>query len=364
MSRGGFLKFFDDFGDRAPVELPKYVVAFDILTIISCIAVVALHVNSAFWRFSYDRYWITSNLIETLCYFAVPVFVMLSGATLINYRERYSTREFFKRRVAKTFVPFIVWSGIAIVYNILKDGMQIFGGTFSLKKLFEIVFLTRANGTYWFFIVLFALYLSVPLLSAVEKSKRKRVFTYTALVAIFGYSILPLALGLLKIQMNNSIQLPVAAGYVMFLLVGYLIAHYHISKTTRIVIYAFGALGFALHFFGTHFLSYRAGAIDGTFKDYLNIPSVMFSIAVFVFVYYNKHLPKSPRTIRFVKMLSGTAFGVYLVHQFVIEIVLHISGFEITTWWWRVFGTMAIYTVCVLAIMVIKKIPIIKNIVP
>ncbi len=124
------MKIFDWFNNTQTIKLPKYVVAFDILNIISCFAVVALHVNGVFWRFSYDRYWITSNFIESLFYFAVPVFVMLSGATLINYRERYSTREFFKKRVVKTFVPFIIWSFIAIVYNIIKDGMLIFGGAF------------------------------------------------------------------------------------------------------------------------------------------------------------------------------------------------------------------------------------------
>ena len=197
------MKLFEWLNEDKSYNLPKYVVQFDILNIISCIAVVALHVNGAFWRFSYDRYWITSNLIEALFYFAVPVFVMLSGATLINYRERYSTQEFFKKRVLKTFVPFIIWSIIAIIYRIIKDGMTIFGGTFSVKKALGIIFFARANDHYWFFIVLFALYLSIPVVSAIEKSKRKKVFTYAVLVAILTYSILPLVSKLIDLPFNT-----------------------------------------------------------------------------------------------------------------------------------------------------------------
>lgn len=358
------MKLFDWLNEDKSYNLPKYVVQFDILNIISCIAVVALHVNGAFWRFSYDRYWITSNLIEALFYFAVPVFVMLSGATLINYRERYSTQEFFKKRVLKTFVPFIIWSIIAIIYRIIKDGMTIFGGTFSVKKALGIIFFARANDHYWFFIVLFALYLSIPVVSAIEKSKRKKVFTYAVLVAILTYSILPLVSKLIDLPFNKAIQIPVVAGYVLYLLIGYCIAHYPLSKPMRITIYIFGLIGFALHLVGTYFLSYKAGAVDSTFKDYINIPCVMYSISVFVFIYYNKHLPKNPRLIGFVRAVSGASFGIYLIHKFIIETIVSIFSINITMWEWRFFGVFIVYIISLLIVLLIKKIPVLKNIVP
>lgn len=56
-----------------------------ILSVISAIAVVMLHTNGCFWRFSYERYWFTANIIESVMYFAVPVFFMISGATLLDY---------------------------------------------------------------------------------------------------------------------------------------------------------------------------------------------------------------------------------------------------------------------------------------
>ena len=358
------MKLFSWFGNSKTIDLPKYVVAFDILNIISCFAVVALHVNGVFWTFSYDRYWITSNFIESLFYYAVPVFIMISGATLINYRDRYSTGEFFKKRVIKTFVPFIIWSIIAIAYNFIKEGMSIFGSAFSFKTLYEMIFFTKANNHYWFFIVLFALYLSMPLLSAVEKQKRKTVFSYTAFTAILTYSVLPLVFKLLGLSFNTAIQLPVAAGYVLYLLVGYLVTHYQLSKAMRTVIYVFGLVGFAFHFLGTHFLSYKAGTVDVTFKNYLNIPCVVFSVAVFVFVFYNKHLPKNPKVIKFVRTLSGASFGVYLCHRFVIDIILLIFGFNVVSIWWRSLGTVAVYILCVAIVIVIKKIPILKHTVP
>ena len=70
----------------------------DTLTILSCIAVVYLHANGIFWTHPSGRLWLTSNVIESFFYFAVPVFFMISGATLLEYRQRYSTLTFIKKR--------------------------------------------------------------------------------------------------------------------------------------------------------------------------------------------------------------------------------------------------------------------------
>lgn len=86
----------------------KKKIYIQILGVIACLAVVAMHVNGCFWQFSYDRYWITANIIECICYFAVPIFFMISGATLLNYRKRYTTAVFFKKRFGKTLVPFLI----------------------------------------------------------------------------------------------------------------------------------------------------------------------------------------------------------------------------------------------------------------
>ena len=88
----------------------------DTLTILSCIAVVFLHTNGIFWTHPSGRLWLTSNVIESFFYFAVPVFFMISGATLLEYRQRYSTLTFLKKRFLRAFVPFICWSFLQLLF--------------------------------------------------------------------------------------------------------------------------------------------------------------------------------------------------------------------------------------------------------
>ena len=48
------------------------------LSVLSCFGVVCMHTGS-FWNFAKDLNWIFGNLIESVFYFAVPVFLMISG---------------------------------------------------------------------------------------------------------------------------------------------------------------------------------------------------------------------------------------------------------------------------------------------
>ena len=68
------------------------VIYFDILNIIAIVAVIALHCNGIVHGNPNIKAWNTSLIVECICYFAVPLFCMLSGATLMNYREKYDTK--------------------------------------------------------------------------------------------------------------------------------------------------------------------------------------------------------------------------------------------------------------------------------
>lgn len=94
--------------------MKKRVIYIDVLNIVACICVVAMHCNGIVHTFSYDRAWKTSLIVETAAYWAVPIFFMITGATLLDYTKKYSTRVYMKKRVLKTFVPFLIWSGARI----------------------------------------------------------------------------------------------------------------------------------------------------------------------------------------------------------------------------------------------------------
>lgn len=92
----------------------------DVLNVVSCFAVVALHCSLAVFSPERGLTWERALVCQAVFIFAVPIFVMLSGANLMEYRKRYSTAQFFKRRVLRTGLALVV--GSAVFYLIYYVG--------------------------------------------------------------------------------------------------------------------------------------------------------------------------------------------------------------------------------------------------
>lgn len=89
----------------------------DIMNILACISVVCLHHNGLVHTYYDTPGWRQSLVVECVFYWAVPIFFMITGATLMNYREKYSTKEFFKKRFVRTVIPWLFWSAVTLIVN-------------------------------------------------------------------------------------------------------------------------------------------------------------------------------------------------------------------------------------------------------
>lgn len=78
-----------------------------VLSVVACLSVLCLHINGGFWTYRNSFLWYFSNFVECLFYFAAPVFFMITGATLIDYNKRYSTRQYAKKRLTRVGIPFL-----------------------------------------------------------------------------------------------------------------------------------------------------------------------------------------------------------------------------------------------------------------
>ena len=337
-----------------------------LLNVLACQAVIILHTNGIFWSHPTGSLWITSNFLETFFYPAVPIFYMISGATLLNYRDRYNTRTFLKRRFLKTGIPFIFWSCISGMYSVL-----ILKQSFDRNPLHIIdnIFNTRYFSIYWFFIPLFAIYLSIPILSLVPQ--KIEMCRYASTVGLVFIGILPLICSLVGITYNEGLTPPVVGGSIIFVFLGYYFANVELSKAKRYFIYLLGIAGWAVHFAGTIFLSAGQQEINGTFKGYTNIPSLLHSIACFVFVKellnssnHFSNIIASEKIGTIINRLSALTFGIYLLHFYFVctlPMYLPINRGSLV---WRIGGAIGIFWVCAFITWAIQKVPLLRKLVP
>ena len=224
-----------------------------VLGVISCLAVVLLHSNGVFWTFSYERYWFTANIIESVCYFAVPVFIMISGCNLIDYQKKYNTKTYFKKRIVKTVIPFFVWSLIGVAYLMFVGILA--PESVNIYSVIDSIFNTGYVGVYWFFIPLFSVYLSIPALSMIPESSRKRIFQYMLCAALVFNIAVPFISSVAGFHYNTSLNVSLVGGYLFYAIAGYYIDRYPIEKKYRMLSYALAVVGLGVHIIGTLILS-------------------------------------------------------------------------------------------------------------
>lgn len=330
-----------------------------VLNVLSCFGVIMLHCNDIYWQAPTGMLWISANFIETCFYFAVPIFFMISGCTLLEYRERYSTRKYFNKRFWKTVFPFLMWSFLAYVNQTritIRDGGV---ADFNPLHVMDGILNTRYMQIYWFFIPLFAVYLAIPIFSAIQD--KLRIFTYASVLGILLVSFLPLLSHFVAVPYNSGITPCAVNGYILLSILGYVLAERELKRSECICIYILGVLGWALHFMGTDWLS-NPGTIDSTFKGYLNLPAVLQAAGVFVFM--KQHTLKNAYIKTIIAWISGKTLGIYLIHFYTIRALTKILKVDTACLWWRTGGALLVFICSMCIVWMLQKIPFIKKMVP
>lgn len=344
------------------MEKKEYI---SILSVISSLAVVILHTNGCFWTFSYNGHWPSANVIESVMYFAVPIFFMISGATLIDYNERYDLKTYLKKRFIKTVIPFITWSMIGLLYRILEGAVTV--DDINVSYLIDGIFNASFVGIYWFFIPLFSVYLSIPILSSIEKGKRKEVFSYIVIVILI-FNTIPMflirVLGV-DIRYNSQINIYIGYGYLFYVIIGYLISNYEIKKMYKNIIYIMSALGLLMQLIGTYCLSMEEGNVVQTYKGYLNLPCILYSVGIFLFFKeHGKKILNNSRARQLINLCQRHTFSVYLMHWFIMQLIIKLFKINQYSILYRVGFPFIIFGICMLISVIVKKIPLVRKILP
>ena len=347
------------------MEEKRRIYYLDVLNVISALSVVFLHVNGCFWSYSGEQslsWWKSANIIESTFYFAVPVFFMITGATLLDYNKHYGLRTYMKKRINKTFIPYVIWSllGLAFCVLVLKNvNVDDINAKFIIKGLVENTFI----GIYWFFTPLFCAYLSIPLLAAVEQKQKVKIYSYAAMVAFIINIMVPFINNVFKLEIQWGYQIAVASGYLFYVLMGYVICNTDIKRNYRIIFYIVAIAGLLAQIIGTYNLTSKGNEIVQTYKGYNNVPCVLYSVGIFVFVKYAVLRVKDSR-LKVFTVLSKYTFGVYLLHIFILRSIEKIFKVDTTNLWYRLFTPFAIFALAVMISWIIKKIPILKKSIP
>ena len=290
----------------------------DFLRIISTFAVVLLHIASQNLRVCdvHSFNWHIFNTSDSAVRWAVPVFVMISGALFLG-REQ-TIEKLFRKNIFRIFTCLVFWSAFYAVMDYITKR--------SAANAVKQFIVGRTH--LWFLFMIIGLYLIVPFLNKIVESGNLTayfllIFFVFAVVMRQAASIVPYFssfFGTILKKVISNMNFHFALGYSGYFVLGYYLKTTKISKKKEAAIYLLGLLGLAGTSLGTFAVSSYKGKTDTVLYDEFGLNVLFMAVAVYVFGKMRlSKIALSNRAKNVIAKLSQYSFGVYLVHFFIID---------------------------------------------
>lgn len=334
----------------------------DILRVMAVIGVITIHI-SCIPLFDASIFgqgiWWCANIFDSLSRWSVTIFIMISGALLINGKdELYSS--FLKKRFSKVLIPFIFWSAFYFLYRI--------GFSYDKFTIKSIMISILQGGVYyhlWFMYAIMGIYLIVPILRKYVWAAKTKDLMYFIVLWLINVPIVQLINKVFHIKINFPI--PMVGEAVGIFVLGYIIDKTNLSKKNRLILYISGIICAVMMTFGTFYLS-RDGGIDEFLYVYYQLNNIIIACSIFVFIrtLFTQRQVENTRIKRLIISMSNSAFGIYLIHPFIKDLVTgenKIPYIFYRTPIGTIFTVAVIFIISYIIVMMIQKVKIINKIV-
>ena len=348
--------------------MSRRVLYYDVLNVLACLAVISLHHNNIVHTYSDSLMWKTALIPEAVCYWAVPVFLMLSGATLMNYRAKYDTATFFRRRLSRALIPFLAWSALVLVWKVCVIGSYTLSPV-SVRTVLDAIINNRVESRYWFFPLLIACYLMMPVFSWLTGKRCRSTLWYLVLAMFLFQGVITPLCKVVGLSWNSTLAPPLHR-YFIYIPLGYLLSTTSFTAVERRLIYLVGLGGTAFRYVAVYLLCTADGAKNDIFFDYAAFPAVLQAVAVFVWaksVDWARVLRALRLTPERLAKLSSCSLGIYLIHSVVMRYELQLLaplGITERRVIWRTALIAMTYLVSLGAVSLLKRVPGLRRLVP
>ena len=179
---------------------------YDTLRFLAIFGIIFLHMSQVFHTTGI----IGDNLysLSEISRFAVPVFLMMTGALLLN--RDIELGDFFKRRFIRIIYPFILF---LIIHRIVFYILGVYYNPSYLGKLFKFPWSYN-----WYFWLIVGVYFFIPILNKIVQNstiKELEYFVLVILVSSLFYQFM------LYFHIKHSIDLSFFIGPISFVVLGY-----------------------------------------------------------------------------------------------------------------------------------------------
>ena len=298
-------------------KINQRVIYLDLLRVVATFAVILLHVSAGdFLSLSFSGDWYIALVYDSLVRWSVPVFVMISGALLLNPNKEITYQDILKKRVPRLLLAYVFWALLYVLYGFALRG---FDG-FTIRRLFRGAIVTPSVHL-WFLPMLMGVYLLIPMLRKIAQDNRLMRYALIIWIVFVFVSFFQFveAFKLVK-HFYSLFRMNSIVGFSGYFLLGYFLFQYDFSKRQRIWIYLLGIAGVSVIIFATIHIAVSTGEANERYFSNLSIQVAAMATALFVFV--KELAPKCGTfTLKIIGFVRKDLFGIYLTHLLWFPIV-------------------------------------------
>jgi surface polysaccharide O-acyltransferase-like enzyme len=351
------------------VDLPV-----DLIRTIAIVLVILLHAsiepnpNVDFMSPQGVELWWVSDVYDSIGRMCIPLFVMLTGALLLQpNKAEEPLRVFFRKRWSRIGIPIVFWNIVFFVW-IFTVKEQPFSAVAVLQGL-----LAGPYVHFWYLYVLIGLYLLTPLLRVIVAYADWKLIRYFLVVWFLGTGIMPL------LFLFSSIS-PQAVWFrdSVFILTG-LIGYYIFGAYASRLRVRAGVLWVGLilstlwTIVGTYLLVGTLGeAYSQFFLDASSFSVILASLSLFLILAATPNQTiqnRLPRGSRALKAISENTLPIYIFHVIVLEALQYgYLGFKVSVTTLNPIIEIPLVTaltllICLAIFVPLKKLPYVKRII-
>lgn len=296
----------------------------DSLQALAVIAVITVHISTPVVKTMFGEnmnFWWIGHVADSAVRFAIPVFLMVSGAVLLT--QEYKLKDFYKKQFLRIVLPLLFFMLVYCVFKWvnLPFPKQPHGLSETLSWAVKLFLAEGISKHFWLVYMLIFLYLVVPIVGEFARKLKPEmiVFLLAAWVVMclishnFSVNMYSWSFGSILQKLYTYVL------YLGYMLLGYYLCNiFYVSRNVRItavIVYVFTVLLIVLVVYYTSHINSKP---DLSLYNYLSFSIIIQSAAVFIAL---KQKEVSPIWLKkTIFAISDYSYGIYLVHVLVIGV--------------------------------------------
>lgn len=287
----------------------KEYVFIHLARILGSIAVVGIHsvgLNSYIPLSHYPLEWWTQTVGFSISLWAVPLFIMISGALLLSNEKTQNIKEFYTKRFLRVGIPAFVWIPFYFLFFHFLLGAPL---TWHII-IYSIMFASFYH--LYFLILILELYLIAPLLYALVKNLSNRYLLFASLLFFFIGAF----------WNRGDLTVGMFVPYIGYFILGYYLLKLEKNKKyVRYSLATFIIVCIAITVLNYYFTVVRPDAhIINAFVDFGPRPLViLLTTSLFVYLKNSDITDKVSEIIPLqkIKYLASYTLGIYILHPLI-----------------------------------------------